>query len=100
MSDFKDGPEYTILVVESLNSGRQFTEPGDLELQTMSLKINDPTKPCISSHHPGGANVVFADAKVYFVTEQISPEALKALISIDGGESITRDELVRRGVLK
>ena len=100
LSEFTDGTSNTILFVESLNSGIKWTEPRDLEFATMSFKINDRTKPSISSRHPGGANAVFADGTVSFITEAITTEELKALITKAGGEKITRQLLLDRGVLK
>lgn len=99
-NDITDGSANTILLVESINANVQWTEPRDLDIATMSFKINDASKPSISSRHPGGANVAFADGDVYFMTEEITEEELRALITVSGGEDITRDDLIERGILK
>lgn len=53
----------------------------------------------ISSYHPGGALVCFADLEVFLMTPSITEAELKALITIDGGEDTSRENLVSRGVL-
>ena len=98
-SDITDGLENTILVVESNFFTPKWIEPIDLEFDKMSFEINATEMAGISSRHYGGANVVFADAQVYFVTTKISPDELRALLTIAGGETVTRKELVDRRIL-
>lgn len=98
--DITDGPENTILVVEIANSDIHWSEPRDLEFDRMSFKINDPEKPCISSPHADGANVVFADGRSRRLSKTIPPETLRALFTINGGEKISRRELEQQGFMK
>lgn len=42
----------------------------------------------ISSDHPGGANVLYVDGSVRFLTDNTSPQTLTALSTRDGGEVI------------
>ncbi len=90
--DITDGRSNTLMVLEVANVNIPWTAPQDLDVRTMSLRINDPNRPGISSKHPGGANVVFADASTRFAHESITPENLRALFTIDGGERITADQ--------
>lgn len=99
-SEITDGLENTILVVESLNCNPIWTEPKDLQFSEMSFKVGSTDLPCLSSKHRGGVNVVFADGLSFFITNKISEADLKALFTIAGGESVTRDELIRKGVIK
>ena len=99
LSQITDGPENTILVVESSGLSTTWTEPKDLEFDSMSFKINATNRPSISGSHPGGANVGFADGACYFVTNKISESELSALLTIGGGENVSRKNLVERGVL-
>ncbi len=51
----------------------------------------DPTGEADMFHslHPGGANFVFADAHVSFLTAQLDPEIFEALATRAGGETIS-----------
>ena len=100
LSDIHDGPENTILVVESTHCRPDWTEPRDLDFDTMSFKINDTTKPSISSDHTGGAYVCFADGVVAFLTADASEVEVRAMLTVAGSENISRQELRERRVLK
>ena len=54
----------------------------------------------LSGDHPDGINVCFADGAVYFLDNSISVDELRALFTISGGESITRQDLLVRGILR
>ena len=92
IEDITDGRSNTLMVLEVANVSIPWTSPQDLDVRTMSLRINDPKRRGISSKHPGGANVVFADGSARFARESIAPENLKALLTIAGGEGITADQ--------
>lgn len=87
--DIHDGSSNTIIVVEMSESGIHWMEPRDLDVTTMSYKINDPNGVGIRSLHPAGiANVLLGDGFVRSISEDIDPDLLKALITIDGGEPV------------
>jgi prepilin-type processing-associated H-X9-DG protein len=86
-----DGTLFTLMVVETSNVEIPWTKPDDLDLRTMSLRINDPKSPSISSQHPKGANTLFADGCCRFLPESTSAERLKSLLTIAGGEPVTWD---------
>ena len=46
------------------------------------------------------ANVAFADGECFFMTDDITEKELRALLTIAGGEDVTRDDLIERGILK
>lgn len=100
LADVSDGPENTILVVESTNCRPAWTEPRDLDFDTMSFKVNDAEKPSISSDHTGGALVSFADGHVAFLTTDVTELEVRALLTIAGGEKILRSELIHRGAIR
>jgi prepilin-type processing-associated H-X9-DG protein len=83
LDEIKDGPGSTILVVECTNSGITWLEPKDLNAKTMGYSINgspsSSAADCIRSHHPGGANVVFADERTRFLTDDMPAEYVEAL---------------------
>ncbi len=86
--DITDGTAKTVLAVEVANVNIPWTQPVDLDVRTMSYRVNDPKRPGISSWHPHGANVSFADGGKRFMREGITAGELRALFTIDGGEEI------------
>ncbi len=99
-TDITDGTANTLVAVEIDHPNVHWLQPWTLSIETMSFRVNDSSKPSISSQHPGGANVAFVDGEVYFMSEDIEPQQLRALITISGGENVTRDELIDKGLLR
>ena len=117
IADFFDGTSNTIHVVETVNFGRGVWIHGRPHYNQAAYAINTlngynnapnsvypdgsnlpvtnrgPGKGMggtwgISSSHPGGANTLFVDGSVHFLTNFASAETLTALITRDGGEAI------------
>jgi hypothetical protein len=87
LSDVKDGPSNTIMLVEVHNSGIHWMEPRDMEMSQMSMTINSTAGPSISSDHMGGwAHVVFVDGDVRAIENGTQPAAIRAALTIAGGE--------------
>jgi hypothetical protein len=86
-----DGTSDTILAVEVANVRIPWTKPQDLDLQTMSLQINDRHNPSISSNHPRMANVACADGSCRYISEWMTPIQLRAHATIAGGEKASPD---------
>lgn len=88
-SDAVDGTDRTILVVESSDAPVHWMEPCDLDVQTLPLEINPQNGKGISSKHPGhGAHVAMVSGSVVFLPrEKTTPQQLRALLTIAGGES-------------
>jgi len=99
LSEITDGLENTILVVESITCRPDWTEPRDLEFETMSFEINSKNGESISSLHPLGPLVCFADLGVYHVSDKTKASDLKAMLTVAGDEHVVRDDLIKRGVL-
>jgi hypothetical protein len=70
-----------IIVAEIADSDIPWTEPRDLNFDEMSFKINDKSKPSISSHHVHGAMAVYADGSVHFLDESTDPDEMRALLT-------------------
>lgn len=85
---FTDGATYTLLLVESSNLTPHWMAPVDLQLDSLPLAVNAMPGPSISSRHPGGAVVCFADGHVQFLVEDVSASVLSALLTIAGGETV------------
>src|SRR5262245_32674018 len=89
MVDIKDGAANTIILVETHNSGIHWMEPRDLDIADIARGINPPLGMGISSGHVHGvANVAFADGMVKAIDNKASPKALRAALTIAGGEKV------------
>lgn len=96
LEDFVDGTSNTILLAEVARSDIHWMEPRDLNVDEMSFRVNDPSRPSISSPHPGGPAVVFADRITAFrIRQPLSAETLKAFTTIAGHEDVSRDNQIR-----
>ena len=94
LADIEDGAENTILLVEIGNSDIHWMEPRDLDFDTLSFIVNDPHRPGISSPHPCGPGVSFADGAGIRLAESLRPKTLQALITISGQESVFKKSLI------
>jgi hypothetical protein len=83
-ADVADGLDHTLMIVEAANQSIPWTAPVDLDLRTMSFRINDPQNPGISSGHRGGANVILGDSRNGFLKESLPAKQLRSLITIAG----------------
>ncbi|TWT99695.1 hypothetical protein Pla108_06380 [Botrimarina colliarenosi] len=94
--DIKDGVENTILLVEIGNSDIHWMEPCDLQYRSLTLQT-DPEKASsmsVSSRHPAGPGVVFADRiTAYRIHSPLLLSTLRGLLTIAGGEEETKESL-------
>ncbi len=97
LADVTDGPANTLMVVEVVNAGIHWMEPKELDWETMSVSLNDRTRPSVSSNHAftgsgsAGPHVVTLDDMVSDLPKELSAETLKALLTVGGGERIERE---------
>ena len=88
-ADVRDGTSNTIMVVEVVNSNTRWTEPKDLDFNTLPLSINaSQDGNCISSAHPDGAFVVMVDGFAGILRNDLPPDVLRWLIERDDGISV------------
>jgi prepilin-type processing-associated H-X9-DG protein len=85
-SDIIDGLSNTLLLTEVANSGIHWMEPRDLHVNQMATTINAPRGQGISSHHPGGAHLTFADGAVRYFTNNTPPETIRNFLTRNGKE--------------
>lgn len=85
MQDFADGTGNVLLLVEVHNSGIHWMEPRDLHVTQMPMMINPSQGLGISSGHPNGASVLFADGSVRYFPSDTPPAVLRSLIHMKDG---------------
>lgn len=80
-----DGPGQSIMLVENQGAGIHWMEPRDLALATLDARLNSPTG--ISSPYQEPA-IVTLDGQVRRLNPEITPDALRSLLTIQGGERL------------
>ena len=81
-----DGPPNTILVVENVGSGIHWTEPADLNFDSMSFELaSSPPNGISSSYLPSAA--LTADGFVRVLpADEFPPERLRAMLTAAAGD--------------
>jgi prepilin-type processing-associated H-X9-DG protein len=82
-----DGTSNTIVIVEAdADQAVEWTKPDDIEF--------DPNNPQagFGKLRPGGCNAAFCDGHVQFISNDIDPQLLKALVTRNGREVINLNE--------
>jgi prepilin-type processing-associated H-X9-DG protein len=87
--DITDGMSNTIMVVEVHHSGIHWMEPRDFSTTQIPMAINPERGSGVCSLHPNGAQAVFADGSVHFLTDEIPPETLRALLTANAGDDVS-----------
>lgn len=86
--DITDGTSNTLMVVEACSLNIPWMKPQDIDENSVGV-VGNPNG--ISSKHTGGAHVLFADGSVRFLSVNVSPQIVDALVTRDGGEQIGGD---------
>jgi hypothetical protein len=93
-----DGLNETLMVVEACDQRIVWTEPRDVDADVQPVGINlvdaegTRTPGLMSSEHVGGAQATLVDGSVRFLSQNLDSKVLKALVTIDGGEKIDRND--------
>ena len=80
-----DGTSNTLLVIEAVRLNVPWMKPLDIDAKAVT-RIDEPQG--ASSTHTGGVHALLADGSVRFLSKNLSPEILRALITIHGNEAI------------
>jgi hypothetical protein len=86
--DVSDGTGTTILLVENRGMGVHWMEPRDLVLADMDLALNSPHG--VSSKYDPPA-VGMLNGGIYSLGPAVTPEILRAMLTIRGGEPVKRE---------
>jgi hypothetical protein len=85
--DITDGKAQTLLFIELDLPNVNWMSPTDVSLESLLTMLS--TEGRLPAPHPDVVLCVFADGAVHSLPhEKITPELLRAIVSIDGGESI------------
>ncbi|AWM36684.1 hypothetical protein GobsT_54800 [Gemmata obscuriglobus] len=84
-----DGASSTILIVENNGLGVHWMEPRDLAFDTMDFRLDSPNGISSWYKHPA---VVTADDAVHRLLNDVTPDALRASLTVAGGERLTDAE--------
>jgi hypothetical protein len=91
LTDVRDQPKSTLMLVECVNTAIHWMEPRDLDWDRMSFLVNDRSRPSISSEHRAGSHrgphVIAADDGLAYLDDSMPPALIRALLTIDGGEA-------------
>ena len=87
-ADVADGLSETILLVENFGAGVHWMEPRDLLLADMDLRVDSPAG--VSSPYDDPA-LVMLDGSLHRLRRGLRPSALRALLTIRGGEVLEFD---------
>lgn len=83
--EISDTLSYTILIAENNGRGVHWMEPCDLAFDTLPLTVDHPDG--ISSWYKQPA-IVTADDMVVRLSKEMSPDALRAALTVRGGEEL------------
>jgi len=92
LSDIRDGSSNTIMIAEAASADINWLEPRDLDTADM-FGARGPAEGLfgyteINSCHPNGANALFADGSVHYLSTSMDSKTLEAMTTIDGGEAV------------
>lgn len=88
LADVHDSASQTIMLLESDVHSVHWMSPSDIDIADIVAVNEEGETDVISSHHPGGTNVVMADGSSRFVAETVKAEKLRAAATIQGGEDV------------
>ena len=98
LDDIRDGISHTAMLVEACGQNVVWTESRDLDVDAVPLGVNLPgvrrgeSAGLLSSHDPSAAVAVLTgDGAVRRLSADTDPAVLKAMLTIDGGESVRFD---------
>jgi 5'-3' exonuclease len=93
LAQITDGHAGTILIAENVAANIPWTEPRDLEIATMDMRVGlDDVKGITSQYDPPAVATV--DCCIRSLPMHLSPQTLKSLLTANGGETIVESGFV------
>ncbi|WP_165069792.1 DUF1559 family PulG-like putative transporter [Paludisphaera rhizosphaerae] len=91
LATITDDPAWTLSVIEVDQANAvPWMAPEDADA-AMILRPGADLK----LQHPGGVNAAFADGSAVFLKTTVAPEVRRAMISVDGGEAVSREQVIK-----
>jgi hypothetical protein len=98
--EITDSLDCTLVAAETIPTTIHWLEPRDFDVESISFRINDSGAPSISSTHPRGPAVLFADGQVFRISPDIDANTVRAMTTINGGEAVDRNRLIDGNILR
>ncbi len=96
--EFADGRENTVIIIELPQSDIRWGEPRDVTIEeAIAILGGAPSKKKLAGQHGGRLALLFADGEIRRLNRPLPDEAARGLLTIAGGERVTRDELSAAG---
>jgi prepilin-type processing-associated H-X9-DG protein len=92
-ADVRDEDQSTILLVETVGRRFAWTEPHDITWDETTTSSPAVGGQAVGSRHSGGTCVLMADGSVWLLPNSLSYAELRALLTIDGRETVDLDRM-------
>jgi len=86
LEDFHDGLSNTVVIVEVSGLNIPWTCPRDLDFDLLDFVVGSDYG--VKSNHKGGTVVLLGDGSTAYLPTTYQPDALRSLLTKDGGESV------------
>ena len=83
--EIKDGSSNTVICMQLPGSDIPWLEPRDVDIDQVLALFANPNGPIAKQ---GGVNMGLADGSVRYISADIDPQTLRALLTADGGEVV------------
>ena len=85
LGEIKDGTSNTVICMQLPESDIPWLEPRDVDIDHVLALFANPNGPIAKQ---GGVNMGLADGSVRYISADIDPQTLRALLTADGGEMV------------